>query len=55
MLLVPRVLAHVLPAEDIEGADRVHTVLVEMLRAVGQRKTVPNPSAVPRGQDPTST
>ena len=52
ILLVPRVLAHVLPDEHIEGADRVHAVLVEMLRAVGQRRTIPQPSAVPRLQDP---
>ena len=41
MLLVPRVLAQVLPDEHIEGADRVHSLLVEILRAVGQRRTVP--------------
>ncbi len=40
VLLTPRTLADVLPAEHIEGADRLHSVLVEMLRAVGQRKTV---------------
>jgi hypothetical protein len=40
-LLTPRVLASVLPTEHIEGADRLHAVLVAMLRAVGQRKTVP--------------
>jgi uncharacterized membrane protein YvlD (DUF360 family) len=39
-LLTPRVLANVLPTEHIEGADRLHAVLVAMLRAVGQRKTV---------------
>ena len=33
--------ANVLPTEHIEGADRLHAVLVAMLRAVGQRKTVP--------------
>jgi uncharacterized membrane protein YvlD (DUF360 family) len=42
VLLTPRALAHVLPAEHIEGADRLHAVLVAMLRAVGQRKTVPD-------------
>jgi len=41
VLLTPRTLAEVLPAEPIEGADRLHAVLVAMLRAVGQRKTVP--------------
>jgi uncharacterized membrane protein YvlD (DUF360 family) len=41
ILLTPRTLAHVLPTERIHGADRLHTVLVSMLRAVGQRKTVP--------------
>jgi hypothetical protein len=41
ILLTPRTLAHVLPTEGIEGADRLHAVLVSMLRAVGQRKTVP--------------
>jgi uncharacterized membrane protein YvlD (DUF360 family) len=40
VLLTPRTLADVLPAEHIEGADRLHSVLVAMLRAVGQRKTV---------------
>jgi uncharacterized membrane protein YvlD (DUF360 family) len=40
VLLAPRTLADVLPAEHIEGADRLHTVLVAMLSAVGQRKTV---------------
>jgi hypothetical protein len=38
VLLIPRTLAHVLPAEHIEGADRLHAVLVAMLRAVGQRQ-----------------
>src|SRR4029453_12380628 len=38
--VTPRALAHVLPIEHIEGADRLHTVLVGMLRAVGQRKTL---------------
>jgi uncharacterized membrane protein YvlD (DUF360 family) len=42
VLLTPRALAHVLPAEHIEGADRLHAVLVAMLRAVGQRKSVPD-------------
>ena len=52
ILLVPRVLAHVLPDEHIEGADRVHSVLVEMLRAVGQRKTVPERPDQRSGRDP---
>ena len=42
ILLTPRALADVLPAEHIEGADRLHAVLVAMLRAVGQRKTLPD-------------
>ena len=41
VLLVPRTLADVLPSEPIEGADRLHAVLVAMLRAVGQRQAVP--------------
>ena len=45
ILLTPRTLAHVLPDEQIEGADRLHAVLVSMLRAVGQRKTVPKQPA----------
>jgi Type I phosphodiesterase / nucleotide pyrophosphatase len=40
ILLTPRALAQVLPTERIEGADRLHAVLVAMLRAVGHRKTV---------------
>ena len=52
ILLVPRVLAQVLPDEHIEGADRVHSALVALLCAVGQRRTVPSPSGVPGGQDP---
>jgi uncharacterized membrane protein YvlD (DUF360 family) len=40
VLLTPRTLSHVLPKEHIEGADRLHAVLVAMLRTVGQRKTV---------------
>jgi hypothetical protein len=42
ILLTPRTLAHVLPDKQIEGADRLHAVLVAMLRAVGQRRTVGN-------------
>jgi hypothetical protein len=42
LLLTPRTLADVLPAEHLEGADRLHAVLVAMLRAVGQRKMVPD-------------
>ena len=44
-LLTPRALADVLPTDHIEGADRLHAVLVAMLRAVGQRTTVPEPPA----------
>jgi uncharacterized membrane protein YvlD (DUF360 family) len=40
ILLTPQALAQVLPTARIEGADRLHAVLVAMLRAVGQRKTV---------------
>ena len=47
VLLAPRALADVLPAEHIEGADHLHTVLVAMLHAVGQRKTVPDSPAEP--------
>jgi Type I phosphodiesterase / nucleotide pyrophosphatase len=43
VLLAPRALADVLPAERIEGADRLHAVLVAMLRAVGHRKTLEEP------------
>ena len=50
MLLTPRTLAHVLPDEHIEGADRLHAVLVAMLRAVGQRKTVPASPAQQAGR-----
>jgi hypothetical protein len=49
ILLTPRTLAHVLPTERIEGADRLHAVLVSMLRAVGQRKTVREPPAQQSG------
>jgi uncharacterized membrane protein YvlD (DUF360 family) len=41
VLVTPRRLAEVLPAEHIEGADHLHGVLVAMLRAVGQRTTLP--------------
>jgi hypothetical protein len=51
MLLVPRVFAQLLPREAIEGADRVHSVLVDILRAVGQRRTVPTPSGAPGGEN----
>ena len=40
ILLTPRALAQVLPTARIEGADRLHAVLVAMLRAAGQRKTI---------------
>ncbi len=46
-LLTPRELAHVLPDEHIEGADRLHAVLVAMLRTVGQRTTVTERGAGP--------
>jgi uncharacterized membrane protein YvlD (DUF360 family) len=52
VLLTPRALAHVLPTEHIEGADRLHTVLVSMLRAVGQRKTLPDPPTRSSGPPP---
>jgi Type I phosphodiesterase / nucleotide pyrophosphatase len=39
VLLTPRALADVLPTEHIEGADRLHAVLVAMLHAIGHRKT----------------
>jgi hypothetical protein len=42
VLLTPRALADVLPAEQIEGADRLHVVLVAMLRALGHRKSLPD-------------
>ena len=42
VLLTPRALADVLPTKRIEGADHLHVVLVAMLRAVGQRKTLPD-------------
>ncbi len=40
VLLTPRALVDVLPDEQIEGADRLHGVLVAMLNAVGHRKTI---------------
>jgi uncharacterized membrane protein YvlD (DUF360 family) len=40
VLLTPRALADVLPAQQIEGADRLHVVLVAMLRALGHRKSL---------------
>jgi uncharacterized membrane protein YvlD (DUF360 family) len=55
ILLVPRVFAHALPDEHIEGADRVHSLLVEILRAVGQRSSLPNPTALPSSQDPDTS
>ena len=42
VLLTPQALDHVMPAEHIEGADRLHAVLVAMLSAVGQRRAVPS-------------
>jgi Type I phosphodiesterase / nucleotide pyrophosphatase/Mycobacterial 4 TMS phage holin, superfamily IV len=50
VLLTPRTLADVLPAEHIEGADRLHAVLMAMLRAVGQRKTMPDSPAQQGGR-----
>jgi hypothetical protein len=52
ILLVPRSLADVLPKEQIEGADRVHAVLVAMLRAVGQRQAVSGRHDLQSGPDP---
>lgn len=52
VLLVPRTLADVLPSEPIEGADRLHAVLVAMLRAVGQRQAVPGRPDLQSGPDP---
>jgi len=37
VLLVPKALEHVVPAEQILGADRLHRVLVAMLEEAGQR------------------
>jgi hypothetical protein len=54
LLLTPRTLADVLPIEHIEGADRLHAVLVAMLRAVGQRKAVPASPGQRAAQRPTS-
>jgi hypothetical protein len=51
VLLTPRALVHVLPTEHIEGADRLHAVLVAMLRAVGQRKALPGQPAHGSGPD----
>ena len=58
ILLTPRTLAYVLPDNKIEGADRLHAVLVSMLRAVGQRTTVPEQPAQrsgPGGGRPTDS
>ena len=58
ILLTPRALAQVLPTERIEGADRLYAVLVSMLRAVGQRKTVPEQPgqrSSPRANRPTDS
>jgi hypothetical protein len=51
VLLSPRRFMDVLPAEHIEGADRLHAVLVAMLRAVGQRKTVADRPDQQSGRD----
>ena len=50
VLLVPRDLEHVVPKEQVIGADRLHQVLVAMLEAVGQRtdekfRSDPEPAA----------
>jgi hypothetical protein len=47
VLLTPRAQAHVLPAKQIEGADRLHDVLVAMLRSVGQRQRMPDDEIAP--------
>ena len=45
LLLVPRAFSALLPEGPIEGADRVHALLVEMLRAAGQRRSMSDPPA----------
>ena len=55
ILVIPSALAQVLPEEQIDGADRLHSVLVEILRAVGQRGSVPEGQSCPAGHDPTGT
>jgi hypothetical protein len=52
ILLVPRVLAQALPDEHIEGADQVHALLVQILRALGHRSTVPDPPTVASSENP---
>jgi hypothetical protein len=52
VLLTPQALDHVMPAEHIEGADRLHAVLVAMLSAVGQRTAVPSLPAAESDQPP---
>lgn len=52
VLLTPRRFIDVLPAEHIEGADHLHDVLVAMLRAVGQRRTMPGRDDRQSGPDP---
>ena len=52
VLLTPQALDHVMPAEHIEGADRLHAVLVAMLSAVGQRKAVPSLPVAESDQPP---
>jgi hypothetical protein len=51
VLLTPRALADVLPAEHIEGADRLHAVLVAMLRAAGQREMLQEQHPAEGGPD----
>ena len=55
ILVVPTALAQVLPEEQIEGADRLHLVLLEILRAAGQRGSVPDGESRTAGHDPTRT
>jgi uncharacterized membrane protein YvlD (DUF360 family) len=52
VLLTPRRFMDVLPAEHIEGADHLHDVLVAMLCAVGQRRTMPGRDDRQSGPDP---
>jgi Type I phosphodiesterase / nucleotide pyrophosphatase len=52
VLLTPRRFMDVLPAERIEGADHLHDVLVAMLCAVGQRRTMPGRDDRQSGPDP---
>jgi uncharacterized membrane protein YvlD (DUF360 family) len=55
VLLVPKDLDHLVPAEPVQGADRVHQVLVSMLESVGHRRDAkfrepaPEPAPDPAG------